>query len=47
MSQAKHVVVVGTGGTIASRYDPALGRAVASQGVEAILAAAAKPDGLP
>ncbi len=23
MSQAKHVVVVGTGGTIASRYDPA------------------------
>ncbi len=47
MSKTKHVVIVGTGGTIASRYDPALGRTVASQGVEAVLAAAAKPDDLP
>ena len=47
MSKTKHVVIVGTGGTIASRYDSALGRTVASQGVEAILASAAKPDDLP
>jgi len=47
MSNTKHVVIVGTGGTIASRYDPALGRTVASQGVEAVLASAAKPDDLP
>ena len=47
MSKTKHVVIVGTGGTIASRYDPALGRTVASQDVEAILASAAKPDDLP
>jgi L-asparaginase len=47
MSKTKHVVIVGTGGTIASRFDAALGRTVASQGVEAILAAAAKPDDLP
>jgi len=46
VSKTKHVVVVGTGGTIASRYDPALGRTVASQGIEAILAAAAKRDAL-
>jgi len=47
MSKAKHVVIVGTGGTIASRYDPPLGRTVASQSVEAILSSAAKPDDLP
>ena len=47
MSKTKHVVIVGTGGTIASRYDPALGRTVASQGVEAIIASAAKPDDFP
>jgi len=47
MSKTKHVVIVGTGGTIASRYDPAFGRTVASQGVEAIIASAAKPDDLP
>ncbi len=47
VSKAKHIVIVGTGGTIASRYDPALGCTVASQGVEAILASAAKPDDLP
>ena len=48
MSKPKHVVIVGTGGTIASRYDPALGRTVASQGVQELsIASAAKPDGLP
>jgi L-asparaginase len=47
MSKIGHVVVVGTGGTIASRYDPALGRTVASQGVEAIVGLAAKPAELP
>ena len=47
MSKTRHVVVVGTGGTIASRYDPALGRTVASQGVEAIVGLAAKPGELP
>lgn len=35
---AKRIVVVGTGGTIASRYDPAQGRTVASQEVERIVA---------
>jgi L-asparaginase len=47
MSKSRRVVVVGTGGTIASRYDPALGRTVASQGVEAIVGLAPKPDELP
>lgn len=47
VSETRHVVIVGTGGTIASRYDPALGRTVASQSIEAILAPAAKSDDLP
>jgi len=47
VSKKRHVVIVGTGGTIASRYDPALGRTLASQSVEAILRPAAKPDDLP
>ncbi len=46
-SKTRHVVVVGTGGTIASRFDPALGRTVASQGIEAIIGPAAKPRDLP
>ncbi len=33
-----HVVLLATGGTIASRYDPALGRTVASQRAEDLLA---------
>lgn len=47
VSRTRHVVVVGTGGTIASRFDPALGRTVASQGIETIIGAAAPPRGLP
>ena len=46
MNKTRRVVIVGTGGTIASRYDPALGRTVASQGVEAVLGAAATPGDL-
>jgi L-asparaginase len=45
--KTRHIVVVGTGGTIASRYDPAVGRTVASQGIEAIIGLAGKPDDLP
>jgi len=47
VSRTRHVVVVGTGGTIASRFDPALGRTMASQGIEAIIGAAEKPRDLP
>ncbi|HML06892.1 MAG TPA: asparaginase [Xanthobacteraceae bacterium] len=47
MSHKRHVVIVGTGGTIASRYDAALGRTVASQTVEAILSPATRRDDLP
>jgi L-asparaginase len=43
----RHIVVVGTGGTIASRYDSAVRRTVASQGIEAIIGLATKPDDLP
>jgi len=47
VSRTRHVVVIGTGGTIASRFDPALGRTVASQGIETIIGAAAPPRDLP
>jgi L-asparaginase/Glu-tRNA(Gln) amidotransferase subunit D len=33
-----NIVLIGTGGTIASRYDPALGRTVASQRGEDLFA---------
>jgi hypothetical protein len=38
MKNQQKIVVVGTGGTISSRYDPAKGRTVASQSVEDIVA---------
>lgn len=38
MSREKHVVIIGTGGTISSRYDPEKGRTVASQDLEDLLA---------
>jgi L-asparaginase len=38
MNADQKVVVVGTGGTISSRYDPSQGRVVASQEVEGIVA---------
>jgi L-asparaginase len=38
MNENRKVVVVGTGGTISSRYDPSRGRFVASQEVEDIVA---------
>jgi L-asparaginase len=38
MKANQQIVVVGTGGTISSRYDPAQGRSVASQEVEKIIA---------
>ena len=38
MNADPKIVVVGTGGTISSRYDPSQGRVVASQDVEDIVA---------
>ena len=38
MAAKPKVVLLATGGTIASRYDPALGRTVASQRAEDLLA---------
>jgi len=38
MSRDRHVVIIGTGGTISSRYDPEKGRTVASQDLEDLLA---------
>ena len=43
----KHIVVVGTGGTIASRYEAALGYTVASESIETVFALADAPDDLP
>ncbi len=37
MNHEKHVVIIGTGGTISSRYDPGKGRTVASQPLEDLL----------
>ena len=47
MSATTRIVIVGTGGTIASRYDPAQGRTVASQEVERIVALLPGTRGLP
>jgi L-asparaginase/Glu-tRNA(Gln) amidotransferase subunit D len=38
MNVNQQIVIVGTGGTISSRYDPFQGRSVASQEVEKIVA---------
>ena len=47
MSATKRIVIVGTGGTIASRYDPAQGRTLASQEVERIVSLLPGTRGLP
>jgi L-asparaginase len=43
----KHIVVVGTGGTIASRYEAGVGYMVASQSIETVFALAGAPNDLP
>jgi L-asparaginase len=47
MNLNQQIVIVGTGGTIASRYDPDRGRSVASQQVEEIVALLPNQTGLP
>jgi L-asparaginase len=47
MKNQQKIVVVGTGGTISSRYDAAKGRVVASQNVEDIVAMLPDRSGLP
>jgi L-asparaginase len=47
MNEDQKIVVVGTGGTISSRYDPSQGRVVASQEVEEIVALLPDQKGLP
>jgi L-asparaginase len=47
MNLNQQIVIVGTGGTIASRYDPARGRSIASQQVEEIVALLPNQAGLP
>ena len=47
MNLNQQIVIVGTGGTIASRYDPTRGRSVASQQVEEIVALLPNQTGLP
>jgi L-asparaginase len=47
MNVNQQIVIVGTGGTISSRYDPSQGRSVASQEVEKIIALLPDQTGLP
>jgi L-asparaginase len=47
MDLNQQIVIVGTGGTISSRYDPSQGRSVASQQVEKIVALLPDQTGLP
>jgi len=47
MNVNQQIVIVGTGGTISSRYDPSQGRSVASQQVEKIVALLPDQTGLP
>ena len=47
MNLNQQIVIVGTGGTIASRYDPARGRSVASKQIEEIVALLPNQTGLP
>ncbi|MBV8901465.1 MAG: asparaginase [Verrucomicrobia bacterium] len=47
MNEDQKIVVVGTGGTIASRYNPSQGRVVASKEVEEIVGVLPGQEGLP
>jgi L-asparaginase len=47
MGQNKRILIIGTGGTIASRYDASRGRTVASEEIEEIIARLPDQQGLP